>query len=264
MRDYLKLLRFIKPYSGKFFIACVCMIFSAIFDGVSLAMMVPLADKVLTNKTIIIPAKLPVFLADLVAKINSIPPIVLLNYMAVGIILLFILKGIFGFLQSYLMSDIGQLIVRDIKAKLYAKFQMLSLDYFTHKRGGEMISRITNDVKMVENAVSYGSTDLVYQGAQVLIFFSLTLFIYPKFVIFIVPPLAILGYLISSVGKKLRKLSRTSQEKMADTNSILYETIIGARIVKGFNMEPYEIKKFNKVNHDYYRVSMKSIKRILL
>jgi len=264
MRDYLKLLRFIKPYLGMFSLATVCMVFSAIFDGVSLAMMVPLADKVLTNRKIIIPAKLPAFLANFVDKINSIEPVVLLNYMAVGIVLLFVLKGFFNFLQSYLMSDIGQRIVRDIKARLYAKFQSLSLDYFTHKRGGEMISRITNDVKLVENAVSYGSTDIVYQGAQVVIFFSLTMFIYAKFVIFIVPPLAILGYLIAVVGKKLRKLSKTSQEKMADTNSILYETIIGARIVKGFNMEDYEIKKFNKVNNDYYRVSMKSIKRMLL
>ncbi|MDO8662161.1 MAG: ABC transporter ATP-binding protein [Candidatus Omnitrophota bacterium] len=264
MRDYLKLLKFIRPYLGKFALASICMVFSAIFDGVSLAMMVPLADKVLTNKTIILPVKLPGFLANFVDKINAITPLVLLNYMAIAIVLLFVLKGFFGFWQSYIMSDIGQRIVRDIKAKLYAKFQSLSLDYFTHKRGGEMISRITNDVKLVENAVSYGSTDLVYQGAQVIIFFSLTMFIYAKFVIFIVPPLAILGYLIAVVGKKLRKLSKTSQEKMADTNSILYETIIGARIVKGFNMEEYEIKKFNKVNHDYYRVSMKSIKRLLL
>lgn len=264
MRDYFKLLKFIRPYLGKFLAASVCMVFSAIFDGVSLAMMVPLADKVLTNKKIILPVKLPPFLADFVEKINGIEPIALLNYMAVAIVVLFALKGFFGFWQGYIMSDIGQRIVRDIKAKLYAKFQSLSLDYFTHKRGGEMISRITNDVRIVENAVSYGSTDLVYQGAQVAIFFSLTLFIYAKFVVFIVPPLAILGYVIAVVGKKLRKLSKTSQEKMADTNSILYETIIGARIVKGFNMEEYEIQKFNKVNHDYYRVSMKSIKRILL
>ncbi len=264
MRDYLKLLKFIRPYMGMFLIASVCMVFSAIFDGVSLAMMVPLADKVLTNKKIILPVQLPGFLANFVDKINAITPLVLLNYMAIAIVLLFVLKGFFGFWQSYIMSDIGQRIVRDIKAQLYAKFQSLSLDYFTHKRGGEMISRITNDVKLVENAVSYGSTDLVYQGAQVIIFFSLTMFIYAKFVIFIVPPLAILGYLITVVGKKLRKLSKTSQEKMADTNSILYETIIGARIVKGFNMEEHEIKKFNKVNHDYYRVSMKSIKRMLL
>ncbi len=264
MRDYFKLLRFIKPYLSTFIFAAICMGFSAVFDGVSLAMMVPLADKVLTNKKIIIPAKLPDFLNNLIEKINAIPAEALLGYMALAIILLFILKGIFGFLQSYLMSDVGQRIIRDIKAMLYAKFQELSLDYFTHKRGGEMMSRITNDVGVVENAVSYGSTDLVYQGSQVIIFFTLTLLIYPKFVIFILPPLAILGVTISRVGKKLRKLSRTSQENAADINSVLYETITGARIVKAFNMEPYEIKKFNKINNNTYRISMKSIKRTLL
>jgi len=264
MRDYFKLLRFIRPYLGLFSIATVCMVFSAIFDGVSLAMIVPLADKVLTNKKIIIPVKLPDFLSRFIDKINNIPAEVLLGYMAVGIVLLFIIKGLFNFLQDYFMSDVGQRIVRDIKAKLYAKFQELSIDYFTHKRGGEMISRITNDAKVVENAVSYGSTDLVYQGLQVVIFFSLTMFIYPKFVIFILPPLTILGFLISKVGKKLRKLSKSSQEKAADINSVLYETIIGARIVKAFNMEDYEVRKFNKVNNDSYRISMKSIKRVLL
>ncbi|MFA5310864.1 MAG: ABC transporter ATP-binding protein [Candidatus Omnitrophota bacterium] len=264
MRDYFKLLKFVRPYLGLFVLASVCMGFSAVFDGVSLAMMVPLADKVLTNKKIVIPAKLPDFLSNFIDKINTIPPEDLLGYMAVAIILLFIIKGLFGFLQSYLMSDIGQRIVRDIKAKLYAKFQNLSLDYFTHKRGGEMVSRITNDARVVENAVSYGSSDLVYQGLQVIIFFSITLFIYPKFVIFILPPLAILGYTISRVGKKLRKLSRSSQEKAADINSVLHETIIGARIVKAFNMEDYEVKKFNKINNDSYRLSMKSIKRTLL
>ncbi|MBM3243474.1 MAG: ABC transporter ATP-binding protein [Candidatus Omnitrophica bacterium] len=264
MRDYFKLLKFIKPYIGRFIIATVCMGFSAIFDGVSLAMMVPLADKVLTNKKIIIPVKLPDILGNFIEKINNIPAENLLGYMAIAIVALFIIKGFFGFLQSYLMSDIGQRIVRDIKAKLYAKFQGLSLDYFTQKRGGEMVSRITNDARVVENAVSYGSTDLVYQGLQVAIFFSITLFIYPKFVIFILPPLGILGFIISKVGKKLRKLSRSSQENAADINSALYETISGARIVKAFNMEDYEIRKFNKINNDSYRLSMKAIKRTLL
>ncbi len=264
MRDYFKLLRFIRPYAGRFSLATVCMGFSAVFDGVSLAMMVPLADKVLTNKKIIVPAKLPDILASFIDRINNIPAEELLGYMSIAIILLFVIKGFFGFMQSYLMSDVGQRIVRDIKDKLYAKFQELSLDYFTHKRGGEMISRITNDAKVVENAVSYGSTDLVYQGLQVIIFFGFTLVIYPKFVAFILPPLAILGFTISKVGRKLRKLSKSSQEKSADINSLLYETIIGARIVKAFNMEDYEIKKFNKINHDSYRIAMKSIKRTLL
>jgi len=240
------------------------MAFSALFDGVSLAMLVPLTDKVLTNKKIIIPTKLPHPLSVLVDKVNNIEPAALLNYMAVGILALFFLKGLFAFLQAYLMSDIGQKVVRDIKAKLYAKIQTLSLDYFTNKRGGELISRITNDVKLVENAVSYGSTDLIYQTLQVIIFTSLTFFIYFKMALLTFILLPLISIPIIKVGKALRKLSKRSQEKMADTNSLLYETIIGTRIVKAFNMEDYEIEKFNRVNRDYYKISMKSIKRMLI
>jgi len=238
--------------------------FSAIFDGVSLAMIVPLADKVLTNKKIIIPAKLPDFLANFVAKINSTPPEVLLTYMVASVLLLFFLKGVFGFFQSYFMSDIGQRVVRDIKSRLYAKIQSLSLNYFTHKRGGELMSRITNDVKLVENAVSYGSTDLIYESLQVVIFSIVIFFIYFKMALISIVFVPLISLPIIKVGKALRKLSKRSQEKIADTNSLLYETIMGARIVKAFNMEEYEVSKFNKVNTDYYKISMKSIKRTLL
>jgi len=264
MKDYLKLLRFVRPYYGLFAIAIACMGFSAVFDGVSLAMMVPLADKVLTNKKIIIPAKLPDFLAGFVDKVNNTLPEVLLNYMVISVLVLFLLKGVFGFFQSYLMSDIGQRVVRDIKAKLYAKIQSLSLNYFTHKRGGELMSRITNDVRLVENAVSYGSTDLIYQSLQVIIFAIVIFFIYFKMALVSLVFIPLISLPIIKVGKALRKLSKRSQEKTADTNSLLYETIMGARIVKAFNMEDYEISKFNKVNTDYYKLSMKAIKRTLL
>jgi len=264
MKDYLKLLKFVRPYYGLFALAIVCMGFSAIFDGVSLAMIVPLADKVLTNKKIIIPAKLPDFLANFVAKINSTPPEVLLTYMVASVLLLFFLKGVFGFFQSYFMSDIGQRVVRDIKSRLYAKIQSLSLNYFTHKRGGELMSRITNDVKLVENAVSYGSTDLIYESLQVVIFSIVIFFIYFKMALISIVFVPLISLPIIKVGKALRKLSKRSQEKIADTNSLLYETIMGARIVKAFNMEEYEVSKFNKVNTDYYKISMKSIKRTLL
>jgi subfamily B ATP-binding cassette protein MsbA len=264
MNDYLKLLKFVRPYLGIFFLATICMGFSAVFDGVTLAMIVPLADKVLTNKQIIIPTKLPPILAGFLDKINNTPPAVLLNYMAVSVILLFLLKGIFGFLQGYLMSDIGQKVVRDIRDKLYARLQALSLDYFTHKRAGELISRITNDVRLVENAVSYGSTDLVYQGLQVIVFLCLSFFIYFKLALISIILVPLISLPIVRVGKVLRKLSKRSQERIADITSLLNETIIGTRIVKAFNMENYEIEKFNRVNQDYYRISMKSIKRLLL
>ncbi len=264
MKNYLKLLQFVRPYKWQFLIATVCMGVSAVFDGVSLGMMVPLADRVLTNKKIIVPTKLPDFLLAFVDKINNTPPQVLLNYMLVAVLLLFLFKGVFGFFQSYLMSDIGQRVIRDIKSQLYTKIQSLSLDYFTHKRGGELMSRITNDVKIVENAVSYGSTDLIYQSLQVVIFATVIFFIYFKMALIVFVFLPLISLPIIKVGKALRKLSKRSQEKIADTNSLLYETIMGARIVKAFNMEEHEVSKFNRVNSDYYKLCMKSIKRSLL
>jgi len=264
VKDYLKLLKFVRPYLGIFTIAGICMLFSAVFDSVSLAMIVPLADKVLTNKAIIIPGKLPPFLNRFVDHMNHTPPTILLKYMSIGVIILFLLKGVFGFLQAYLMSDIGQRVVRDIRAKLYTKLQTLSLDYFTHKRGGELVSRITNDVKLVENAVSYGSTDLLYQSFQVVLFTFLIFFIHPRLALIALLLLPLISFSILKVGRVLRKLSRKGQEKMADINSFLYETILGARIVKAFNMEGHEINKFNSVNRDYYKLSMKAIKRLLI
>ncbi|MEW6075681.1 MAG: ABC transporter ATP-binding protein [Candidatus Omnitrophota bacterium] len=264
MRDYIKLLKFVKPHAGLFVCAVTCMVFSTLFDGISLGMIVPLADKVLTNKAIVVPAKLPVFLSNLIAIINSTPPLVLLHSMVVVILFVFLLKGLFEFLQSYLMSDVGQRVVRDIRAALYQKMQELSLDYFTHKRGGELISRITNDVKLVENAVSYGSTDLVYQSLQVALFTSLIFFIHPRLALLSLVMLPLISFPILKIGKVLRKLSTRTQERMADINSVLYENIIGVRVVKSFNMEHYEIKKFNTANNDYYRFTMKAIKRTLL
>jgi subfamily B ATP-binding cassette protein MsbA len=264
MKDYFRLFRFVKPYWALFLAAVLCMAVSALFDGVSLAMMVPLADKVMTNKQIVLPGAVPSFLSDFIAFLNNMPQQTLLNYLAVSIIILFFLKEIFTFLQSYLMSDLGQRVIRDIRSILYAKFHSLSLDYFTHKRGGEMISRITNDVRLVENAVSYGSTDLVYQSLQVIIFAVMAFFIYAKLALIILVICPLISFPIIKVGRALRKLSRRGQEKMADINSLLYETIIGARIVKAFNMEEYEKKRFAAVNQDYFRISMKSIKRTLI
>jgi len=264
LKAYLKLLKFVRPYLGIFSLGSVCIVISSIFDGVSLGMLIPVVDRVFTNKQIVIPAKVPGFIAALVDKLNTIPAQTLLIYMIISLIILFLLKGFFGYWQSYIMSDIGQRVVRDIRNKLYSHLQSLSLDYFTHKRGGEMMSRITNDVKLVENAVSYGSTDLIYQGTLVIIYLILTLFLYFKLTVISVLLVPLISLPIIRVGKILRKLSKSSQEKMADINSLLYETIIGARIVRAFNREDYEVEKFKRVNYGYYKLAMKAVRRLLI
>lgn len=264
MKSYLRLLQFVRPYRGMLALAVVCMLVSAIFDVVQLSMIVPLSDKVLTDKQIVIPKQLPVSLSGFVDALNRAEPLALLHIMAIVLVFLFVFKGIFNFLQSYIMSDIGQRVVRDVRSKLYAKLQNLSLDYFARKRSGELISRITNDVRFIENAVSYGFTDLIYQSFQVILFTFLIFYIHWKLALISLVILPLVSVPIVLVGRALKELSIRSQEKMADINSLLIETISGVRIVKAFCMENAEINKFMAHNQGYYKLSMKSIKRMLI
>jgi subfamily B ATP-binding cassette protein MsbA len=264
MKSYMRLLKFLRPYRLLLAAAVFCMLVSAIFDAAQLSMIVPLADKVLTNKKIIIPKQLPDQIAGLISSINNTEPLKLLNIMAIVVLIMLLLKGLFNYLQSYLMSDIGQQVVRDVRSKLYAKLQDLSLDYFIRKRSGELISRITNDVKLIENAASYGFTDVLYQSFQVVVFTFLAFYIHWKLALTSIVILPLISLPIVSVGKKIKKLAISSQEKMADINSILVETISGVRIVKAFCMEEAEINKFKSHNRDYYKITMKSIKRVLM
>ncbi len=264
MNNYLKLLRFIHSYKSLFIFAFLCMGVSTLFDGVSMGMIIPVADKILTNKHIILPRGLPSVIQDFVAYLNSFDPLTLLYGSVVFLLILFILKGIILFIQGYLMNFIAQSVVRDVREKIFSKLQELSLDFYSTARTGELISRVTNDAGILSNALSYGITDLIYQSMQVVLFTTVAVIINWKlaFLTLVVFPAII--YPIVRVGRKLKKLSRTTQERMADLNIILSETISGVRIVKGFSQESAEVGRFKRSNNEYFRFTMKSIKRTLL
>lgn len=260
-QDYRDLFQFTRPHIRILGFGVICMVISTIFDGFSLSMIVPFSDKILSNGKIIVPVDLPLFAQNLLDKINAMPRLDLLHVMATILVPMFFLKGLFSFLQESLMSDVGQRVVRDVRGQLYEKFQSLDLNYFSSKRSGELISRITNDVMLVENAVSYGFTDLIYQSLQIFMFSLIIIFLYLKLAFIALIMIPFISIPIVLVGKKLRKISKATQEKMADINSLLVETISGVRVVRAFCAEPYEIEKFKKQNQDFYKLNMKSIRR---
>ncbi|MBM3252878.1 MAG: ABC transporter ATP-binding protein [Candidatus Omnitrophica bacterium] len=246
------------------------MILSSVFtSGVSIGMIIPLVDRVLGGKPIVITGYIPDFLKALIIRINSIPPYRLLNYMIFWLILVFMLKALFTFFQSYFMNDASQRVVRDIKEVLYSKFLTLPINYFDTNRAGTLVSRITYDAGVIQNSITEGLTDLIYHSLQILVCLCAIFIIKVAFSIswffllvsLIIPPLVVLP--IVKIGRKLRKISRQSQEKMADINTMLYETITGMRIVKAFAMEDYERNRFIQQNNQFYKINMKSIKRMI-
>ncbi len=263
MKNYVKLLQFLRGHLWLFLPASFLMFLGSVFEGVQLSLLVPLVDIVLTQKKIIPPQQLPDALQSLVMRLNDVAPSELLWFLALGFIPLIVIKNLVAFFYGLIMNDISQRVMRDIRNRLYHTIQNLSLDYFSKRRSGELISRITHDVQVIENALSYAVTDLIRQSFLIVVYVTIVVIIHWKaaVIIFFMGP--IIGMPISNIGKKLRKLSKNTQEKMADINSLLLETITGIKVVKAFGMEPYEIKRFTGQNQDYYKLKMKSIRRLL-
>ncbi|RKY39468.1 MAG: hypothetical protein DRP75_02100 [Candidatus Omnitrophota bacterium] len=264
MRAYIRLLKFLKPYLSTISVAVICMFFSAGFSGISLGIVAPLVDKIFSHREIVITRSLPPFLNHFLFKINALSPSELLSAVILLLPLLFVLKGIFVFTQTFLMSSVGQRVIRDIRNEVYRKFQTLSLDFFDQARTGELVSQITYDVGMIQNSIAEGLKEFLYQFFQILLFLSIVFFIHWRLATFSLFLLPLIVLPVVKIGKRLRKISISSQEKMGRINSLLYETIAGVRIVKAFSMEEYETERFAQENDRFYRLTLKGMKRTIL
>ena len=184
--------------------------------------------------------------------------LIMLKLIPLAIVAIFMLKGLFDYGQAYLMSYVGQRIIADLREKIYNHLQSLSLSFFTRNPTGTLMSRITNDVSMVQGAVTDAVTGLLKDfftiiGLVAVVFYRDWRLAIVALVVF---PVAV--YPIVKFGKKLRSYSVRSQTAMGDISTILLETISGNRIVKAFNMEDYERKRFARENRRLFGISLKS------
>ncbi len=263
MRDFLRLLRFLRPHLGIFVLAIVCMFISALFDGIQIAPAIPMIDNVFTGKGMTITRPVPPIISQLIGTINAMPRLRLLKLIALGFIGLFILKGLALFIRQFLMTNVGHLVLRDVRNALYAKYQYLSLDYYSKSKMGELVSRITYDVGVINNSIAQGLTDIFYQGFKIIILLTIAIYINWRLFLLSIILFPFISIPVVKISRALRKISTKTQEKMGELTSILYEGISGIRIVKIFSMENYEIDRFARANQGFYKVVMKSAKRTI-
>ena len=185
----------------------------------------------------------------------------LLKILPLGFILIYTIKGLARYGQSYLMRSIGQKIITRIRNELYEHIQKMPLSFFHNTPSAILMSRITNDVTMLGHVSSQVVADFFRQTFTFFILLSLTFYREWKLATIALVVFPFIGIFIVSIGRKLRVLSRKNQEKMADLNIILQETFTGNKIVKAFGMEDYENKRFMNENRKLYDISMKETKR---
>jgi subfamily B ATP-binding cassette protein MsbA len=180
-----------------------------------------------------------------------------LAHVCIFIILIFFTKNIFLYGQSYFTVKVEQGVIRDFRDEIYQKYHKLPLSFFHGRKAGELISRVTNDVTLVRGAVGYGLADLVKNLFLFIFYLALALWASWRMALaalIIFPPSL---FFITLLGRKLRVNSIRTQEKMASVTTVLQETVSGIRVVKAFGMEKFEITRFKKYAHDYYRTMVK-------
>ncbi len=173
------------------------------------------------------------------------------------ILLAFFLKNIAGYAQAYFLTFVEQGVVNDLRNEAYRHLHRLPLSYFKNERVGNLISRIINDVNVLQTSISATFLNAIREPLTIVVFLGIALSISWQLTLLALIILPFSMLIISWIGLKLRRQSGMIQEKMADITSVIQETISGVKIVKAFSMEEYENKKFSAHTHSFFRMMLR-------
>ena len=235
MNLYLRALLYVKPYLFRAMCAGVCTIIAA--GGT---------------------AYLPWVIKDMVDQVLRDKNTEMLNYIALSIVVIFVIRGIAFYGQSYLMSYVGQRVIIDIRRAVFTKLQRLSISFYDKNKTGTIMSYVTNDVSALQGALVDNVVEMITES--VILIASIVMMIYLDWKLFLVTfgtfPF-VLGF-IDIFGKRIRKSGSRIQEAAADITSVLQETVSSARVIKSFVRENYEVARFDKENMNNFRANMKN------
>ncbi len=241
MKNYKRLLLFMKPYLPRLGIAVVCIILAAAANLYVPWIIKNIIDDVLTTRDM-----------------------VMLNTIAVGIVVVFFFRGIFYYGQTYLVSYIGQHVIIDVREVLYRKFQRLQLAYYEKRQTGNIMSYITNDVAALQAALVDSLIDMVTEGSVLIGSIGMMFYLDWKLSLLTFVTMPIIAKAMNIFGRKLKSSGTVIQERTADITAFLQESISAVRIVKSFVREAYEIERFREQNYLNFKAQMKNVQLMSL
>jgi subfamily B ATP-binding cassette protein MsbA len=232
-----ELLSYILDNKGRLALATLCSSLVAAMTSFSAWLVKPVVEDIFQSK--------------------NLQMLVMIPAAVVGI---FLVKGIAAYGSYYLVNLIGQDILRQLRNRLYNHMQALPLAFFQRHQTGDLMSRITSDVGVISNMFSSAITGAIKDFFSVIGLLIVTFYMIPKLAAytFVILPLA--AYPIFHFGRKVRHTRLGAQKAIADLNAFLHETLTGIKIVKAFNMEEYEKKRFAAKSRQIFRKEMKETK----
>ena len=232
MNPFFRLLEFARPHRGRLIAALVAMLLYAAASAGVAALIQPIFDQVLPKRE---------------------------NLFAVSAALLsiYFVKGIAAYLSGYLMTDVGQRVVRDVRNVLFRHILGQSAAFFSLHATGRLMSRITNDVGQVQRSVSETLGDLARESLSLVGIAGLLFYYDARLALVCLTGAPLIVYPLVRLGQRIRRTTRRSQEALEQMSHVSAEAFTGHRIVKAFGAEGRETAKFERSSEYFYRTSMK-------
>lgn len=237
MKQYLRLLQYLKPYRLRIAEAVVCMIFTAAAN-----------------------LYMPWIIKDMIDKVLAEKDMATLNMICIGVIVIFFARGFFYYGQSYLIAHVGQRIVLDIRNALFSKFQRLPIAYFDRHQTGEVMSYITNDVATVQNALVDKLIDVVTEGSIFIGSLVMMFMLDWQLSLMTLITVPLVGVSMRVFGKMIRHSGAELQARLSDFTARMQESLSAERVVKAFGRERYEIDRYYDQNEQTFEAMMKNVR----
>jgi subfamily B ATP-binding cassette protein MsbA len=237
MRDFNRLLAFVRPYWKQMTAALICMTIAVILGLL-----------------------LPWVIQNLVDVVFVQKDIHMLTWVTIGLVVAFLLQSGFDFLKLYLLSYVGERVTADMRMLIYEHLQELSLRFYSDHRVGELVSRVTNDVQVIQNALTGNLVFLIQQVVILIVGGIILLIMDPRLTMLILLSVPIIAGIAQFFGKRIKRMSTTVQDQLARVSTILEETLTGVRIVKSFVREDYEAARFSVGVEGAFQAAMERTK----
>ncbi|MBK9239256.1 MAG: ABC transporter ATP-binding protein [Acidobacteria bacterium] len=238
MNEFRRLLGYAKPFRGRLALAVLAMLVYAA-GSVGLMLIVRL-------------------IFDLLTRLETQQlPVVTANQVAVALIAAFAIKGLGAYFSSYLMTEVGQRVVMDLRNRLFRHMLNQSAAFFSRRTSGQLISRITNDVSQVQTAAAETVADLIRESITVVGYAALLFYLDASLAVLCVATVPLVVYPLVRLGQRVRSTTRLSQEQQEHLTHVASEGLTGHRIVKAFRAEGREGARFAAVGEKLYRTNMR-------
>ncbi len=268
-----KLLRFARPYKLHGALNILCNVLYAVFNVLSIIIFIPTLGILFDNQKEVYQkpvyqgfSNLKSYAEDslnffLTQKVSEDGPMAALLFICLASIVIFFFKNLFRYAAMYFLAFLRTGMVKDLQDALYQSVLDLPISFFSEKRKGDLLSRMTSDIKEVEGSIINSLEALVREPITIIIVLVSMLLISAKLTLFVFIFLPIAGFVISAVGKRLKAQSLAAQKENGVFLSFLEETLTGLKVIKSFNAEHTLTKKFTDSTNRFKNIMTSVLQR---